>query len=162
MIQIKRIFSFLTIILFFTQISTGQEAIPATGGTATGAGGSATYTVGQVVYHQFSGSTGFVIQGVQQPWEISIVTAIENTEDITLDCIVYPNPTEGSLKLVIGSFEDDNMSFQLCNMNGIIIQDFKIEDKETIILMDNLRSGIYFLKIVRNNLQIKVFKIVKK
>ena len=162
MIQIIRIFSFLTFILFFAQISTGQEAIPVTGGTATGAGGSATYTVGQVVYHQFTGSNGFIIQGIQQPWEISIVTAIKNTEDITLDCIVYPNPTEGSLKLVIGSFDDNNMSFKLFNMNGILIQDFKIEDKETIILMDNLRSGKYFLKVVKNNLQVKVFKIVKK
>jgi hypothetical protein len=160
--QIKRIISFLSLILFYTQISTGQESIPATGGTATGAGGSATYTVGQVVYHQFNGSTGFIIQGVQQPYEISIVTAIENTEDITLDCMVYPNPVKGCLKLVIGSFENDNMSFQLITMSGILIQDFKIEDKETILLMDNLRPGIYFLKVIKNNLQVKVFKIVKQ
>ena len=160
--QIIRTLYTLLLCSLCPQITEGQEAIPATGGTATGAGGSATYTVGQVVYHQFTGSTGFIIQGVQQPWEISIVTAIENTEDITLDCIVYPNPTEGSLKLVIGSFEDDNMSFRLFNMNGILIQDFKIEEKETIILMDNLRSGIYFLKVIKNNLEVKVFKIVKK
>lgn len=160
--HITRIFIFLTFILFFTQISAGQESIPATGGKASGTGGSATYTVGQVVYHQFNGSTGFIIQGVQQPYEISIVTAIENTEDITLDCIVYPNPTEGSLKLVIGSFDDNNMRFRLFNMNGILIQDFKIEEKETIISIDNLQSGIYFLKVIKNNLEVKVFKILKK
>ncbi len=160
--QLNRIFYLLAAIFFFTQITTGQEAIPATGGTATGSGGSATYTVGQVVYNQFTGSTGFIIQGVQQPYEISIVTAIENTEDITLDCMIYPNPVEGSLKLVIGSFEDGNMSFQLWNMNGIIIQDFKIEDRETLILMDDMVSGIYLLKIIKNNLQVKVFKVVKK
>jgi hypothetical protein len=54
------------------------------------------------------------------------------------------------------------MSFRLFNMNGTLIQDFKIEDKETVILMDNFRSGIYFLKVIKNNLEVKVFKIVKK
>jgi hypothetical protein len=160
--QTARIFYFLIFIFFYNQISSGQVTIPATGGSATGTGGSASYTVGQVIYNQFNGSTGFIIQGVQQPYEISIVTAIENTEDITLDCIVYPNPTEGNLKLVIGSFEEDNMSFRLFNINGILIQDLKIEDIETTISMDNLTSGIYFLKIVKNNIQLKVFKIVKK
>ncbi|MZP56278.1 MAG: T9SS type A sorting domain-containing protein, partial [Bacteroidales bacterium] len=48
------------------------------------------------------------------------------------------------------------------NISGILIQDFKIEDKETIILMDNLRSGIYLLKVIKNNLEDKVFKILKK
>jgi len=159
---IKKILCFLFLGNFMSVIIQGQEAIPAAGGTATGSGGTATYTVGQVVYHQFNGSNGFIIQGVQQPWEISIVTAIENTEDITLDWVVYPNPTEGNFKLFIGSFENNNMSFKLYDINGIVIQDFKIEDKETIISMENLRSGIYFMKVIRDNLQVKVFKIVKK
>lgn len=160
--SIKKILCFLFLGNFISLIIQGQEAIPATGGTATGSGGTATYTVGQVVYHQFNGSNGFIIHGVQQPWEISIVTAIENTEDITLDWMVYPNPTEGNFKLFIGSFENNNMSFKLYDINGIVIQDFKIENKETIISMENMRSGIYFLKVIKDNIQVKVFKIVKK
>ena len=147
---------------FVPSVTQGQETIAVSGGTSTGAGGGATYTVGQVVYHQFTGTTGFIIQGVQQPYEISIVTAIENTEDITLECLVYPNPTAGSIKLVIGSIEDDNLRFRLHDMNGILIQDNEIEEMETVIIMDNLHSGIYFLKIIKNNLEVKIFKIIKK
>jgi len=160
--QIIRTLSFLLLCAFDPLVTQGQEAIVTTGGTAKGSGGSATYTVGQIVYNQFSGSTGFIIQGVQQPYEISIITAIENTGDITLECLVYPNPTAGSIQLVIGSFEDDNMRFRLHDMNGILIQDNKIEERETVIIMDKLHSGIYFLKIIKNNLEVKIFKIIKK
>jgi hypothetical protein len=48
-----------------------QHAVSAAGGNLDGAGGSASYTVGQVVYTTNSGLTGFVIQGVQQPYEPS-------------------------------------------------------------------------------------------
>ena len=160
--QSMRILYLFLLCFFVPSVTQGQETIAVSGGTATGSGGSATYTVGQVVYNQFSGSTGFIIQGVQQPYEISIVTAIENTEDITLECIVYPNPTAGTIKLVIGSFEDDNLRFGLYDMNGILIQDNKIEERETVIIMDNLHSGIYFLRIIKNNLEVRIFKIIKK
>ena len=80
------------LILFALSIAClqGQQAVVTTGGTATGAGGSATYTVGQVAYQTYTGSSGSVAQGVQQPWEISTVTAIENTEGISLAISVYP------------------------------------------------------------------------
>jgi hypothetical protein len=139
-----------------------QSAIPATGGTATGTGGSVTYTVGQIVFSQITGPDGFIIQGVQQPYEISVITAVENTEDITLECSVYPNPTSGMIRLVIKSFEDDNMIFRLFDINGVLLQDKKIEGRETVISMDNLPSSVYFLKIIKNRKEVKVFKIIKK
>jgi len=140
----------------------GQETIPATGGTATGSGGKVTYTVGQLVFNVITGTNFSIVQGVQQPYEISVVTAIEGTEDITLECIVYPNPAEGFIRLLIKSFENYNMRFRLYDMNGILLQDKKIEEKETEISMDNLSSAIYFLKVIKDNREVKVFKIVKR
>jgi hypothetical protein len=48
-----------------------QETISPGGGNATGSGGSVSYTIGQVAYGAFSGTTGSVIQGIQQPYDIS-------------------------------------------------------------------------------------------
>jgi len=48
-----------------------QVAIPASGGNATGTGGTVSYSVGQVFYTINTGTTGFIVQGVQQPFEIS-------------------------------------------------------------------------------------------
>ena len=153
------------IILFLCSLWTfslqGQETIPTTGGVATGSGGSVTFTVGQVTYHTFTGINGTVAQGVQQPYEISVVTAIENTQDINLECTVYPNPTRSIIKLSIESLDFENMRFQLFDINGILIQGKKVESKETEISMDYLIPSIYFLKVIKDKKEVKTFKIIK-
>lgn len=143
-------------------VAQGQGTIPATGGTATGTGGSVSYTVGQIADSVMIGTNGFIIQGVQQPYEISTVTAIEETEDITLEYSVYPNPTEGTIRLVIKSFTDGDFRFQLYNLTGAVIQEKRIIDEETEISMESHRSAVYFLRVIRDNLEVKVFKIVKR
>jgi hypothetical protein len=140
----------------------GQQTIPATGGNASGSGGSVSYSVGQILSSTISGSNGTVVQGVQQPYEISVVTAIKNTEDISLKCLVYPNPTAGITKLVFESADFENLSFRLFDINGMLLQDKKVESRETEISLENLSSSVYFLKVLKNNQEVKVFKIVKK
>lgn len=143
-------------------VAQGQETIPATGGTAKGAGGSVTYTVGQIADSVTTGTNGFIIQGVQQPYEISTVTAIEEKEDITLEYSVYPNPTEGTLRLVIKSFNDGDFRFQLYSLTGAIIQEKTVIDEETEISMEIHKSAVYFLRVIRDNREVKVFKIIKR
>jgi len=139
-----------------------KETIPATGGNVTGSGGSVSYTVGQVTYRSLCGTNGTIIQGVQQPIEISVVTAIENTSAIIIECTVYPNPTRGLIKLIVETLEHENIKFRLYDINGVLLQDKKVESRETEISMENLSSSIYFLKVINNNKEVKVFKIVKR
>ena len=146
----------------FSLTNQAQNTIPVSGGNANGSGGSVSYTVGQILYSAISGTNGSVVQGVQQPYEISIVTAISKTEDINLECIVYPNPTGGIAKLVFDSHDFENLRFRLFDINGELLQDKKVESRETEISLENLSSSVYFLKVIKNNLEVKVFKIVKK
>lgn len=138
-----------------------QNTISATGGNATGSGGTVSYSVGQVTYNTYSGTNGTVAQGVQQPYEISVVTAIENTEGITLEYRVYPNPTSGLLRLIIKPFDQKNFRYTLHDINSILLQDKKIESEETEISMKNYTPAIYFLQVIKNNQEVKVFKIIK-
>jgi hypothetical protein len=140
----------------------GQQTIPTTGGNASGSGGSGNYTVGQILNSAISGTNGTVVQGVQQPYEISVVTAIRNTEDISLKCLVYPNPAGGITKLVFESGDIENLRFRLYDINGILLEDKKVEGRETEISLVNFTSSVYFLKVSKNNLEVKVFKIVKR
>jgi Secretion system C-terminal sorting domain len=139
-----------------------QSTIPASGGNATGSGGSVSYTVGQVLFSTISGTNGTVTQGVQQPYEISVVTSIKNSEEINLECLVYPNPTSGLAKLIFKSPDYENIRFRLYDINGVLLQDKKVEGRETEISLENLSSSVYFLRVIKNNLEVKVFKIVKK
>ena len=90
-----------------------QEAIPASGGDATGSGGSVSYSYGQVVYFTNTGTNGSVIEGVQQPYEISIVTGIQQASDIKLFCTVYPNPATDLLTLEVEIADNENLFYQL-------------------------------------------------
>ena len=99
-----------------------QTSINATGGNASGSGGSVSYSVGQVVYTNNTGTNGSVAQGVQQPYEISVVTAIEEAKGINLSVTAYPNPTTDYLTLSISAFDISNVSYQLYDMNGKLLQ----------------------------------------
>ena len=61
-----------------------QTSVNATGGDASGGGGSVSYSVGQVVYTTHTGTSGSVAEGVQQPYEISVVTGLEEAQSINL------------------------------------------------------------------------------
>ena len=137
-----------------------QESVNATGGKALGSGGSASYSVGQIIYTtNNSGTNGSVAQGVQQPFEISVVAGLEEAKGIELSA--YPNPVTGNLILTVENFELPTLSFQLYDMNGKLIEIKKIEDKQTSIGMVNLVRGNYLLKVILENKEVKVFKIIK-
>ena len=139
-----------------------QEAIPATGGNASGSGGSASYSVGQIVYTSNTGSNGSVAQGVQQPYEISIVTELEEAKDIDLIYSAYPNPTTDLLTLKIENYNNTNLSYKLFDINGKLIENKKTESSETSIFTGNLMPAAYFLKVIEGNKVVKTFKIIKK
>ena len=137
-----------------------QDAIPTSGGDASGSGGTVSYTVGQVVYTTNTGSNGSVSQGVQQPYEISVVSGIgDNT--INLSCTAYPNPTTDKLTLRVENTEKLNLNYQLLDINGKVLESNKVEGSETCISMESLTPSIYFLKISDGLKEVKTFKIIK-
>ncbi len=138
-----------------------QESINATGSNASGSGGSASYSVGQVVYTTSTGANGTVAQGVQQPFEISEVSGLEEAKGISLSVSAYPNPTTDFLTLEVKDFELSNLHFQLFDMNGKLLQNEKITGNQTSIVMSNLVTATYFVKVVKGNRDVKTFKIIK-
>jgi opacity protein-like surface antigen len=139
-----------------------QEAIPATGGDASGSGGTVSYSVGQVFYTtNTGGANGSVAQGVQQPYEISVVTGFEDAMGISLNLTTYPNPTTDYVKLKIENYKTENLTYQLYDTSGKLLENKKINGNETSIVMGNIVSATYFLKVIQGNKELKTFKIIK-
>jgi hypothetical protein len=138
-----------------------QTSVNATGGSASGSGGSVSYSVGQVVYTTNTGTSGSVAQGVQQPYEISIVMAIEEAKGINLSVTAYPNPTTDYFTLEVKDFELSNLNFQLYDTQGKLIQNENITGNQTSIVMSNLVPATYFVKVIQGNKEVKTFKIIK-
>jgi hypothetical protein len=139
-----------------------QTTVSTTGGKGTGVGGTMSYSVGQIVYTTNKGTNGSESQGVQQPFEISEVTGIEQAKDITLQCSVYPNPTNDLIMLKVENFELSNFNFQLFDIRGKLLETKKINDVETSINMISYQKATYFIKVIDNNKEVKSFKIIKK
>jgi hypothetical protein len=138
-----------------------QEAVPASGGNASGSGGSSSYSVGQVVCTTNSGATGSQSQGVQQPYEILVVTALAKTQGIVLHYSVYPNPSRDLITLKVENYNNENLSYQLFDLLGNLLESKKLEGPETGITISGLIHASYFLKVIENNKEIKIFKIIK-
>jgi hypothetical protein len=156
-------FTFCAIILFTIALTglNAQETITATGGNASGSGGSASYTAGQVVYYTYTGASGSVAEGVQQPFEISTITSIKDSEGINLFIKAYPNPVNEALTLQVDESDISNLYFQMFDMHGSLIQNERITNRLTSIYMSNLAPATYIIKIVEGNTEIKSFKIIK-
>jgi hypothetical protein len=139
-----------------------QQSILSSTGNSSGTGGSVSYSIGQVAFSQHTGINGVVTEGVQQPYEIQIMEGIEQGQGINLDCILYPNPADAQIKLKIENIQSRVLTYQLLNMEGLILRNGNIENVETLIQMDNLASATYFLTVSERDKSVKTFKIIKK
>lgn len=138
-----------------------QEAIVTSGDDAAGSGGTVSYSVGQVVFQTYTGTNGSTVEGAQQPYEISVVTGIQEVKGINLKVLAYPNPAADYLILQVKDIELSNLSYQLYDIRGKLLQNEKITGNVTSIVMSNLASTTYFLKVTNGKKEIETFKIIK-
>ena len=145
---------------FFSLLATlelsAQENTVASGGKATGSGGTVNYSVGQVVYSTNIGTNGSVSQGVQQPYAVSTTVGINET---SIQLNAYPNPTTNNLTLTTD--DSESLSYQLFNIQGAEISSKTLNSKTSNISLEGHPPATYFLKVIKNNEVIKAFKIIK-
>tara|TARA_B100000614_G_scaffold61447_1_gene54385 strand:+ start:289 stop:765 length:477 start_codon:yes stop_codon:yes gene_type:complete len=145
---------------FFSLLATlelsAQENTVASGGQATGSGGTVNYSVGQVVYSTNIGTNGSVSQGVQQPYAVSTTVGINET---SIQLNAYPNPTTNNLTLTTD--DSESLSYQLFNIQGAEISSKTLNSKTSNISLEGHPPATYFLKVIKNNEVIKAFKIIK-
>ncbi|MCR9252162.1 MAG: T9SS type A sorting domain-containing protein [bacterium] len=139
-----------------------QESVNTTGGDASSNTGSISYSIGQTVYDASSNDSGSINQGVQQPFEISVITDSPKFNNIHLAMTAYPNPTFGRLTLKASGFELSDLNIQIHDLQGKILQSTKLVTAETQIEFQDYKPATYFVRVTANNQLAKVFKIIKK
>ncbi|MBL7972042.1 MAG: T9SS type A sorting domain-containing protein [Prolixibacteraceae bacterium] len=147
----------------FIRYANAQEALLSAGGDFTGHGGSVAFSAGQVVYIGHSSGVVQVLEGVQQAYQITDVTAISDIHKIGISCSVYPNPATDILTLKLDDYEESSILFyQLYSITGTLLEKKKIESSQSDIAMKHLVSGVYLLRVLREDQCVRVFKIIKK
>ena len=107
--------------------------------------------------------------------EFSVLTVIILSEDRSFKCIniiivkninlivsAYPNPTTDFLTLKVENFSFDALSYQLYDSKGSLLENNKLKETETSIIMSKFVPNTYFLKVTQEKKEIKTFKIIKK
>ena len=138
-----------------------QETVPASGGKASGSGGSVSYSFGQLFFMNHTGENGSVFEGVQQPYEISVVTAVVEAEGIDLIVSAFPNPVTDHLILRVDRYNYENLHFQLIGINGRMVKTGIVTSYETIIDMAGITRATYLLRVLDKEKEIKTFRIIK-
>lgn len=155
----KKVF-FLCLSIFGAAGIHAQSNTVSAGGVATGGGGTVSFTVGQIAYSTSSGNGGSVAQGVQQAYTVTDPTSVLDPS-IDLKAKIYPNPTTDQLIITIGTFEYKNLSYQLLDLKGRVLEQNLINSSTTSIDLSKISNGTYFVKIMDKQRQLKTFQVIK-
>jgi hypothetical protein len=147
----------------FTQQLQAQQATLSSGGNGSGTGGSFAYSVGQTVYTAQSNSATSLSKGVQQGFEIFLITGIEDEDRFGLAATVFPNPTSNFLIVEIKNYSSDTaIEIFLFDAKGQQVHRQQVVDVQTQLQMEHLSSALYVLKLIQGNKLVKVVKVIKK
>lgn len=155
----KRIIAILTCLS--TVSGFAQEAIPATGGEATGSGGTVSYTVGQVAYTTKTDGSTTTTEGVQQTYVISDDPSGIIDSKIQLEMVTFPNPTLDKIQLQIADLKDQKLTYTLTDVQGKLLQSKQVVAETTELDLNSYESGTYFLRVNNSKEEIRTFKIIK-
>ena len=158
----KLMFYFLSVYFIGITFIVAQNSVNASGGNLSGANGSVSYSVGQMVYMTNSGTNGSNAQGVQQPYEISEVLSSIDYSELISDLKIYPNPSTDHIKINFINLNNLNLSLKIIDINGKVIKKEDYLQNETTIDVSSYSSNIYFLNIMNKDKLIKSFKLIKK
>ncbi len=97
------------------------------------------YTVGfEHLFKTFNGSTTYIGESTLTKTEIN----------------VYPNPCNNELKINLNSLLDNPITIKIFNIQGLLVKSITTNNNENIINISNLSKGIYFVKVVGNNINV--------
>jgi hypothetical protein len=145
--------------LIFSAFVFGQTSMNTSGGETSNTSGSISYSIGQVAFQSTSNSSGSVSQGVQQAYEISVLSLEKNALNLSL--VAYPNPTQDVLNLRVGNFSQEKLAYKLFDLEGKVISEAFMHSEETTIDMQQLPVATYFVEVHNDAKKVYVFKINK-
>ena len=150
---------FLLTLLLCTCFANAQKAITSAGVNTVSMSGNMSFVVGQVDYIN-TGNTATLSQGVLQVYNrlpITYVFNIDNTNTIQ----AWPNPVITNLNIKIDGKPFTDISYQVLDLNGQLIENNRIVSSNTIINMQKYPSGIYIVNVIYSNKKSVKFKIIK-
>jgi hypothetical protein len=154
-----RTFVLIVFTLFLYMNCKAQSNTVSTGGDCIGAGGSASFSVGQIDYISIDVAAGSAYLGVQQPYELFETSSLNENELFSL--FIGPNPVIGQLTLQSTQDLPLQTYFTLHDEAGKVLCTHPIMNENSIIDMSSYAAGMYFLNVISAEKNLNTFKIIK-
>ena len=124
--------------------------------------GAISYSIGEVGYVNSKSQSGSIDIGIQQSFQFSPVTALQNIE-LYNDILIYPNPSHGTLfiKNLPQQLIGNKYSYKIVSSEGKEIKSDLIQNTTTIVEVFFLNKGLYHLIIYAGNRLVKNYKFLK-
>lgn len=142
--------------------SSAQVSVNSTGNIASSHTGSISYSVGQSFYMSHQTDDGKLQEGVQQPYEIMVITEIDKISEKETDIQVFPNPAEKNLTIIIPNGNSKGINYQIFSIDGKLYIDGIIENNSTFVDLQSIPKSTFILKISNEKQILKRNKIIKK
>ncbi len=158
--KIQTCFSIILVYHFYSADLYAQKSTNTAGGNANGLGGTVSYSIGQVAFSTISNNNVSIAQGVQQAYEIYNIGINETSTNFALT--IFPNPTSDFVILEVGCFSNQNLTYQLLDVNNREVNRNQISSHQTLIPMGKYKNGTYFLNVSNEyKKHLQTFKVIK-
>jgi hypothetical protein len=157
----KEIFLAVLFIFFFLTQSYSQEVISTAGGSGSANGARVSWTVGEPVTETAKGTGGALTQGFNQG-DLLIITAIQELEGENQILKIFPNPADNIINVVSDISGTEKMNYAILDLKGRKLKEGVITLPESQLIVNDLKSGVYFLKLYSALKEQGIYRIIKK
>jgi len=138
-----------------------QTSINISGQEASGAGGTASISIGQTFFQYQSDGAINLTEGVQQVYEITSVGTETYGSSSNVQIKVFPNPTQHMLFVEVDLSDVVSLKWVLSDLKGVLLKSGVLSGDSREIMVHDLPAGTYFLMITDTLSFQNTFKIVK-
>ncbi|MDY0202191.1 MAG: T9SS type A sorting domain-containing protein [Tenuifilaceae bacterium] len=135
-----------------------QQAVVSGGEYHKKDAGSISWSLGETAVSTLAEGEYIITQGFQQ--SKLTVTAIDKEPSISINIKAYPNPTNNYVFIEVDG-EITNLKYEVYTVNGLNIAEKPFDSNPQNIAFGQLNSGVYLIRIQRDNQTIRTLRVVK-
>ena len=99
--------------------------------------------------------------GETEDYLVNIIDSSLDINDTDFDDIkLYPNPTKGEFIIDFSKIFNE-LEILIYDINGRVIEEYKLENKSRINLNPEISAGLYYIRIISSN-HSSILKLIKK
>lgn len=148
------------LLLILPVLAASQQVLSTTGNHAQNNQGMLSWTLGEPFITTLTSDENMLTQGFHQGK--LTVTAIIEKNILPFSITAYPNPANEILHLKIEPETSDRLQYVLYSVHGQLLSESSLSTSITEIFFNDLKPGLYFVKILQDTREQKIFKVLKK